>query len=640
MKTVLRLLLSLYRQLFFVVVSGACGYLIAFIGTSLMGISSNEILDPRCWGMMLVHLFALYSFERLTAKNAKAIHLLWRVPILLCFGAVLISGYFYFKEMMIPLYIIWGNVLVTGIALRFLRPRNFAYQLFLHFVHSLILAYTPLLTVIFPLISISLPDSKWAYIQSATNILTMVVLFLFIGVSCGFTYYYTSKKQSRYCYILSAKKLSGEGFVSLLSLYKGLCEKLRLLLILRGVASLEGVLPLFFSCFDDLNELGYNLPQMPIFMWWDMPNFSFCTKKQWKRLIHQFECYSKTEDGSNIIAHQKGVEVTNEQIESMLLNVRARLNIIVSEKKKRDITEQIEGMLPVSLYHKVYNIADKANCIDPIIFASMWYFSQYAQVLLKLEEVHDSFSQKDKFNYPREIIESVLYGGMDNNLLFGTDPKQLLFALLKICEYVLQYRALFYLSWLSKEGEENKKKVMIRQKQFQADILQPTFGKWSNWQCDAEADLGGDLSLQLKQAFSSNNYIREKIALPLIKKQRNAKKVWAQLCETLVTLRNMTISHEKMLHSIDQEFIVHLSSIALLMLQCFANDNHDLSPDSTIYIEDCQEEIPCYLYYKNQICLYQQCFRTEEEIIPEYMHSKSGRMLRRTDDRVKWKLLC
>ena len=242
----------------------------------------------------------------------------------------------------------------------------------------------------------------------------------------------------------------------------------------------------------------------------------------------------------------------------------------------------------------------KANIVTKEVIEQILEIEKNEKLNIKIRQLLEKYKKIEKTPEKEFIIKT-----LEN--MNTSDATRSFYDLLKICEYVIHYRAL---QFIVNNPEEVKKE----------DITKTALGKWNKYQ---DQDNETIKNVELEKALK---YIKEKLEL-----NDTIGMNYQKICSILVSLRNKLMAHGSITYEISKKIVYDFAVITEVFIDKFINESE--------FIEEKQEIKNIFEKNKkaiikkdNLIYLYNYSKQTKDGSMYEYLNYDTGKIIKENNN--------
>lgn len=242
----------------------------------------------------------------------------------------------------------------------------------------------------------------------------------------------------------------------------------------------------------------------------------------------------------------------------------------------------------------------KANIVTKEVIEQILEIEKNEKLNIKIRQLLEKYKKIEKTPEKDFIIKT-----LEN--MNTSDATRSFYDLLKICEYVIHYRAL---QFIVNNPEEVKKE----------DITKTALGKWNKYQ---DQDNETIKNVELEKALKD---IKEKLEL-----NDTIGMNYQKICSILVSLRNKLMAHGSITYEISKKIVYDFAVITEVFIDKFINESE--------FIEEKQEIKNIFEKNKkaiikkdNLIYLYNYSKQTKDGSMYEYLNYDTGKIIKENNN--------
>lgn len=242
----------------------------------------------------------------------------------------------------------------------------------------------------------------------------------------------------------------------------------------------------------------------------------------------------------------------------------------------------------------------KANIVTKEVIEQILEIEKNEKLNIKIRQLLEKYKKIEKTPEKEFIIKT-----LEN--MNTSDATRSFYDLLKICEYVIHYRAL---QFIVNNPEEVKKE----------DITKTALGKWNKYQ---DQDNETIKNVELEKALKD---IKEKLEL-----NDTIGMNYQKICSILVSLRNKLMAHGSITYEISKKIVYDFAVITEVFIDKFINESE--------FIEEKQEIKNIFEKNKkaiikkdNLIYLYNYSKQTKDGSMYEYLNYDTGKIIKENNN--------
>lgn len=393
------------------------------------------------------------------------------------------------------------------------------------------------------------------------------------------------------------------------------------------IIGLIGYLYLYILSKKNLNK---NTNKERLIVLYTIDNFEFNFINQISKGLIDFSNY-KQEKRINILETKAEdfTVVTQDLIRNNLIDIKQYKNVTyyikllasnvenLSKKTLENLRHKIEELQKSNKNFIIVGIEDKeskflkylkdkykqdykANIVTKEVIEQILEIEKNEKLNIKIRQLLEKYKKIEKTPEKEFIIKT-----LEN--MNTSDATRSFYDLLKICEYVIHYRAL---QFIVNNPEEVKKE----------DITKTALGKWNKYQ---DQDNETIKNVELEKALKD---IKEKLEL-----NDTIGMNYQKICSILVSLRNKLMAHGSITYEISKKIVYDFAVITEVFIDKFINESE--------FIEEKQEIKNIFEKNKkaiikkdNLIYLYNYSKQTKDGSMYEYLNYDTGKIIKENNN--------
>lgn len=393
------------------------------------------------------------------------------------------------------------------------------------------------------------------------------------------------------------------------------------------IIGLIGYLYLYILSKKNLNK---NTNKERLIVLYTIDNFEFNFINQISKGLIDFSNY-KQEKRINILETKAEdfTVVTQDLIRNNLIDIKQYKNVTyyikllasnvenLSKKTLENLRHKIEELQKSNKNFIIVGIEDKeskflkylkdkykqdykANIVTKEVIEQILEIEKNEKLNIKIRQLLEKYKKIEKTPEKEFIIKT-----LEN--MNTSDATRSFYDLLKICEYVIHYRAL---QFIVNNPEEVKKE----------DITKTALGKWNKYQ---DQDNETIKNVELEKALKD---IKEKLEL-----NDTIGMNYQKICSILVSLRNKLMAHGSITYEISKKIVYDFEVITEVFIDKFINESE--------FIEEKQEIKNIFEKNKkaiikkdNLIYLYNYSKQTKDGSMYEYLNYDTGKIIKENNN--------
>lgn len=393
------------------------------------------------------------------------------------------------------------------------------------------------------------------------------------------------------------------------------------------IIGLIGYLYLYILSKKNLNK---NTNKERLIVLYTIDNFEFNFINQISKGLIDFSNY-KQEKRINILETKAEdfTVVTQDLIRNNLIDIKQYKNVTyyikllasnvenLSKKTLENLRHKIEELQKSNKNFIIVGIEDKesrflkylkdkykqdykANIVTKEVIEQILEIEKNEKLNIKIRQLLEKYKKIEKTPEKEFIIKT-----LEN--MNTSDATRSFYDLLKICEYVIHYRAL---QFIVNNPEEVKKE----------DITKTALGKWNKYQ---DQDNETIKNVELEKALKD---IKEKLEL-----NDTIGMNYQKICSILVSLRNKLMAHGSITYEISKKIVYDFEVITEVFIDKFINESE--------FIEEKQEIKNIFEKNKkaiikkdNLIYLYNYSKQRKDGSMYEYLNYDTGKIIKENNN--------
>lgn len=393
------------------------------------------------------------------------------------------------------------------------------------------------------------------------------------------------------------------------------------------IIGLIGYLYLYILSKKNLNK---NTNKERLIVLYTIDNFEFNFINQISKGLIDFSNY-KQEKRINILETKAEdfTVVTQDLIRNNLIDIKQYKNVTyyikllasnvenLSKKTLENLRHKIEELQKSNKNFIIVGIEDKeskflkylkdkykqdykANIVTKEVIEQILEIEKNEKLNIKIRQLLEKYKKIEKTPEKEFIIKT-----LEN--MNTSDATRSFYDLLKICEYVIHYRAL---QFIVNNPEEVKKE----------DITKTALGKWNKYQ---DQDNETIKNVELEKALKD---IKEKLEL-----NDTIGMNYQKICSILVSLRNKLMAHGSITYEISKKIVYDFAVITEVFIDKFINESE--------FIEEKQEIKNIFEKNKkaiikkdNLIYLYNYSKQRKDGSMYEYLNYDTGKIIKENNN--------
>lgn len=393
------------------------------------------------------------------------------------------------------------------------------------------------------------------------------------------------------------------------------------------VIGLIGYLYLYIISKKNLNK---NTNKERLIVLYTIDNFEFNFINQFSKELMEFSSY-KQEKQINILESKAKdfTATTQDLIRNHLIDIKQYKNVTyyikLSASKVENLSEETldklkeniaelqknkENFIIVGIEDKEseflkylkneYKQDYKANMVTKEVIEQILEIEEDEKLNKKIRQLLEKYKKVEKTPEKEFIIKT-----LEN--INTSDATRSFYDLLKICEYVIHYRAL---QFIIKNSKEVKKE----------DITKTSLGKWNKYQ---DQDSETIKNVELEKALKD---IKEKLEL-----SDTIGMNYQKICSILVSLRNKLMAHGSITYEISKKIVYDFAVMTEVFIDKFINESDFIEENQEIK-NIFEENKKAIIKKDNLIYLYNYSKQTKSGSMYEYLNYDTGRIIKENNN--------